>query len=78
MFDDHLRMKSYQSFPMEILKVVLDNEEITAAVEDEESSLMESKVRECWEGYWWMVILAWGMLKMVKHLLVSMTLLLAC
>ena len=71
-------MKDYQSFPLETLKVVRDNEEITAAVEDGESSLMESKVRECWEGYWWMVILAWGMLKMVKHLLVSMTLLLAC
>ena len=34
---------------METLKVVGDNEEITAAVEDGQSSLMESKVK-CWEG----------------------------
>ena len=35
---------------------VYDTEEITAAGEDGESSLMESNVRECWEGYWWLVI----------------------
>ena len=39
-------MKDYQIFPMEILKVVRDdNEEITAAVEDGKNSLMESKVK---------------------------------
>ena len=78
LFDYRLQMKDYQIFPMEILKVVHDdNEEITAAVEDGKNSLMENKVKKCWEGYWWAVKLAREMLKTITGPLALMKLVLA-